>query len=144
MLVSKCFFSLQILAKTYTLGARKTYDRIQESYYGITEPMVEWVVDLCLLYPLYAKNQGKLPIKPIKVKYCMDHFVIDLMDFRASADGVYKWILQKKDLFSWYIWLDPLEDKTANRVCQNLTKWFGENGHLRKLYISHLIFNFYK
>jgi hypothetical protein len=55
------------------------------------------------------------------------------MDFRAMADGNYKWILQKKDPLSRYIWVDALEDKTAGRVCQNLIKWFGENGHPRKL-----------
>jgi hypothetical protein len=89
---------------------------------------------------MQVKNQGKPPIILIKVKYCIDHFVIDLMDFRASANSIYKWVLQKKDLFSRYTWVDPLEDKGALGVCQNLTKWFGENGHLRKLYVYYLIF----
>ena len=120
------------------------YDCIQESYYGITEPMIKWVINKCVRYQMQVKNQGKPLIIPIKVKYCMDHFVIDLMDFQASADGIYKWVLQKKDPFSHYIWVDPLEDKGALGVCQNLTKWFGENGHPRKLYVSCLIFNFYK
>ena len=93
---------------------------------------------------MQVKNQGKPLIIPIKVKYCIDHIVIDLMDFRASADSIYKWVLQKKDLFSRYIWLDLLEDKGALGVCQNLTKWFRENRHPRKLYVFCLIFNFYK
>ena len=59
--------------------------------------------------------------------------MIDLIDFQAMADGNYKWILQKKDLLLRYIWVDALEDKVAGRVCQNLIKWFGENGHPQKL-----------
>jgi len=55
------------------------------------------------------------------------------MDFRALANNNYKWILQKKDLLSQYIWLDKLKDKSAVRVCQNLTKWFGKNRYPRKV-----------
>jgi hypothetical protein len=69
------------------------YDRIQESYYSIIEPIIKWVISKCVRCQMQAKNQGKHPIIPIKVKYCMDHLVIDLMDFRALVDGIYKWIL---------------------------------------------------
>ena len=51
---------------------------------------------------MQVKNQGKPLIIPIKVKYCIDYFVINLMDFRAFANSIFKWILQKKDLFSRY------------------------------------------
>jgi hypothetical protein len=95
--------------------------------------MVQWVVQKCTICILQAANKSKPPIKPIKVKACMDQLVIDLMDFRAMSDGDYKWALQKKDPLSRYIWLDPLEDKTAGAVCNNLEKWFGENGYPRKL-----------
>jgi hypothetical protein len=57
----------------------------------------------------------------------MDQLVIDLIDFRAMSDGKYKWVLQKKDLLLRYIWLDPLKDKTASAICDNLEKWFSEN-----------------
>jgi len=39
------------------------------------------------------------------------------MDFQAQADGDYKWILQKKDPFARYIWVDGLKDKEAYGVC---------------------------
>jgi hypothetical protein len=55
------------------------------------------------------------------------------MDFRAIAHGEYKWIFQKKDPLSQHIWVDPLKDKSAASVCENLTKWFGENRYLQKL-----------
>ena len=91
------------------------------------------MIQQCTICVLQAFNKGKLPIKPIKVKFCLDQLVIDLMDFQAMADSNYKWILQKKDLLSRYIWVDALENKLASGVCQNLIKWFGENGHPRKL-----------
>ena len=91
------------------------------------------MIQRCAICTLQATNKGKPPIKPIKVKFCLDQLVIDLMDFQAMADGDYKWILQKKDPLSRYIWLDALEDKTAAGVCQKLIKWFGENGYSRKL-----------
>ena len=55
------------------------------------------------------------------------------MDFRAIADSKYKWILQKKDPLLQHIWVDSLKDKLAALVCENLVKWFGENGYPRKL-----------
>jgi hypothetical protein len=111
----------------------KTHDRIQDLYYGITESQVKWVIQRCSICNLQAVNKGKPPVKPIKVKFCLDHFVIDLMDFRSMADSEYKWILQKKDPLSRHIWVDPLKDKLAASVCENLMKWFGENGYPWKL-----------
>jgi len=55
------------------------------------------------------------------------------MDFQAIADGDWKWILNKKEPLSRYIWLDPLKDKTAAGVCNNLVKWFSANRHPQKL-----------
>jgi hypothetical protein len=128
------------LLKLIILGVRKTYDRIQELYYGITEGQVKWVIVRCAICTLQAANKGKPPIKPIKVKFCLEQLVIDLMDFRAMADGDWKWVFNKKEPLSRYIWLDPLKDKTAAGVCDNLVKWFGANGHPQKLYVTPAIF----
>ena len=75
------------------------------------------MIQQCAICTLQAANKGKPPIKPIKVKFCLDQLVIDLIDFQAIADGDYKWILQKKDPLSRYIWLDALKDKAAAGVC---------------------------
>jgi hypothetical protein len=69
---------------------------------------------------------------------------MDLMDFRAMADGEYKWVLQVKCSFSRYIWLYALKDKTAASVCAIMTRWFSENGLSSKLYVSLFIFNCFK
>jgi hypothetical protein len=79
------------------------YDRIHENFYRITESQVEWVIERCAIYAIDAANKGKPPIKPIKSKRCSDRILIDLMDFRATADGEYKWIMQVKCPFSRYI-----------------------------------------
>ena len=91
------------------------------------------MIQRCSICNLQAANKGKPPVKPIKVKYCLNQLVIDLMDFRAIADSKYKWILQKKDPLLQHIWVDSLKDKLAALVCENLVKWFGENGYPRKL-----------
>ena len=57
------------------------------------------------------------------------------MDFRAEADGEYKWILQIRCPFSRYVWLYALKDKSAPAVCAILVKWFGDNGLCSKLYV---------
>ena len=75
------------------------------------------MIQRCAICTLQAASKGKPPIKPIKVKFCLDQLVIDLIDFQAMADGDYKWILQKKDPLSRYIWVDELKDKTAAGVC---------------------------
>jgi hypothetical protein len=64
---------------------------------------------------------------------------MDLMDFRSTADGEYKWILQVKCPFSRYIWLYPLKDKSAPSVCEMMIVWFGQNGLCSKLYVFFFI-----
>jgi hypothetical protein len=115
------------------IGVRKTYDRLHENYYSITEAQVEWVLARCAICTLQAANKGKPPIKPIKVLRCLHHLIIDLMDFSSMADGDFKWILQVKDPFSRYIWLYALKDKSAASVCAILKIWFGQNGLPTKL-----------
>ena len=81
MLVSNVF----TFKETYTnyLGVCNTYNRLHDNYYGITEAQVEWVLKRCTICTLQAANKGKPPLKPIKVQRCLNHFLIDLMDFRS-------------------------------------------------------------
>jgi hypothetical protein len=53
------------------------------------------------------------------------------MDFRAKADGEYKWILQIKDHFSRYVWLHPLNEKASAGVAAVMKNWFMYNGYLK-------------
>ena len=46
----------------------------------------------------------------------MDRIQIDVMDFSTNAHGPYKWVMQIKDHFSHYIWLEALQSKRAASV----------------------------
>ena len=59
----------------------------------------------------------------------MDRVQIDLMDFRAKADGDFKWIIQIKDHFSRFVWLHPLVAKESEGVAAIMKNWFMYNGH---------------
>jgi hypothetical protein len=65
---------------------------------------------------LKAANKTKAVVRPILTQQCSDQVQLDLIDFQSLADGQFKWILQIKDTFSRYIWLYPLEEKTAKAV----------------------------
>ena len=97
------------------------------------------MLDKCAICILQAANKGKPPIKPIKAKCYSNRILIDLMDFRAEANGEYKWILQIQCPFSRYVWLYALKDKSALAVCAILVKWFGDNGLCSKLYVFFLL-----
>jgi hypothetical protein len=97
------------------------------------------VIERCASYALEAANKGKPLIKPIKSKRCGNYIVIDLIDFRAIANSKHKWILQIKCLFSCYIWLYALKDKSAALVCEALVVWFSQNGLCKKLYVFFII-----
>ena len=42
--------------------------------------------------------------------------MIDLMDFKSNIDGPCYWIIQIKDHFSRYIWLEEIVNKEATTV----------------------------
>jgi hypothetical protein len=50
------------------------------------------------------------------------------MDFQASANGEYTWLVQLKDMFSRYIWLIPLKNKKAATIAEAIHVWIGQNG----------------
>lgn len=70
------------------LGVDKTYHRVQQLYYGITEADVEWVRKACNVCNQAAPPKAKkLAIKPIIPTGMMDELVVDLMDFTKELDG---------------------------------------------------------
>ena len=50
------------------------------------------------------------------------------MDFRSNMDGPCCWIIQIKDHFSRYIWLEEMIDKEATTVADIMKRWVGANG----------------
>jgi hypothetical protein len=115
------------------IGVEKTYERISENYYGITKANVAWVIKRCNVCSLNAAAKSKAPVTPILSGRCLDRIQFDLMDFRATPDHEFNWILQIKDTFSRYIWLIPLVDKSAETVAKAFDVWIGQNGRARRL-----------
>lgn len=110
-------------------GIKKTMTEVGRHYHGITERNVKWVIDQCVVCTLNKGNKTKPIIRPIVSEGCLDRVQIDLMDFHAKADGDAMWILQVKDHFSCFVWLYPLEDKTATAVATCIDEWFMYNGY---------------
>ena len=59
----------------------------------------------------------------------MDRIEFDLMDFWTLADNKFTWILQVKDIFSRYVWLYALKDKSSKEVANALAQWINQNGN---------------
>jgi hypothetical protein len=89
---------------------------------------VQWVVNRYSICNLSAKAAEKALITPIDSKTTGHRIYIDLIDFRAQMDGPYCWVIQIKDHFSRYIWLEEMKDKESKTVAGIMEKWMGANG----------------
>ena len=75
------------------------------------------------MYATHARNKGSCegnkPIyKPIRVANFLYHIQCDLVDFRSTPcallEDKYKLLLVIKDLFTRFVWLNPLKSKKGN------------------------------
>ena len=71
-------------------GARKTWEKVAEFYWGITEEHVTWMIDHCWTCQLDKGNTTKLVITPIPSSKCNERLQISLMDFSTYEDDGYK------------------------------------------------------
>ena len=131
--------ALRIIGNTHSAKhhqkARKVYEFLRGKYYGISEPMVRWVLKQCSGCELVAPNKTKKIIRPIISSRCLDRIQIDLMDFRSRTEGENRWVIQIKDHFSHYVWVHPLEDKTSEGVARVMANWLMYNGRPRILQV---------
>ena len=61
----------------------------------------------------------------------------DLIDMRSQPDGQFKWILHLKDHFSKLTFLWPLENKTAQNVCDGIAFFIIVFGPMRILQMDN-------
>jgi hypothetical protein len=122
---------LYILIKK--LGIAKTYERIHELYYRISQEDVIWVLSRCAICAQTAANNNPPTVTPIVSHCSLDRVQIDLMDMCATADSKYKWILQIKNQFSCETELVPLETKESAEVATAMRGYFGCYRHPQKL-----------
>lgn len=87
----------------------------------------------CNICTLSAKAMEKPMIKPIVVKGCGHHILINLMDFHSNMDGNMCWCGQIRDPFSRYTWLKAMPDKESTTVADWLEWWIGCYGRPRRL-----------
>ena len=55
------------------------------------------------------------------------------MDFRSNMDGLCCWIIQIKDYFARYIWLEEMQDKESTTIADIIKRWISVNGRPRRL-----------
>jgi putative transposase len=110
------------------IGIHKTHEYLFSRYSGIRQADVREIISRCVICALNKANETAPIIKPITSNCCMQRVQIDLMDFRTDADGEFEWVMQMKDHFSRFIWLDALEGKDSEEIAAKIEKWMGENG----------------
>ena len=79
-------------------------------------------------YTFHKPSRKKIKRNRIFVRTRDQQWDVDLMDMTKVAkynDG-YHYILLAIDIFSWYVWMVPLTDKSGNEVVRALSKIFME------------------
>ncbi|KAM3066491.1 KRAB-A domain-containing protein 2 [Clarireedia jacksonii] len=100
--------------------AKKTYEKLNRDN-------VERIVARCRHRNMHTEQRGERGIKPIISRQPGERLTLDLMDFRADADGEYCWIWQLKDHFSKMIWVKALKGKTTTEATEPLAEWLEGN-----------------
>ncbi|CAG2222742.1 unnamed protein product [Mytilus edulis] len=130
--LEKCIEKFYALSKAD--GARKLYHQIKEHYFGIGEPMIQRYISNNDMQrqkrPLFS---NKAPLIPVDAKKPMERHQVDLVDMRKliveKDDVSYKYILSTMDVFTRFVWLRPLSDKSSEKVAAKLREIYSEFGN---------------
>ena len=71
-------------------------------YYEIVKEEVCCAIKKCQICARKTFNRSRGPLTPILVNDLFKRVQVDLIDFRDTPDGQYKWVLHAKDHFSKY------------------------------------------
>ena len=77
---------------------------------------------------LKTNQKSKKELKPIRSKNFNERVQVDLIDYQASPDGEYKYIMVYQDHFTKFVQLQPLKSKTANEVKKSIEEIFDDFG----------------
>ncbi|XP_046565436.1 uncharacterized protein LOC124274166 [Haliotis rubra] len=110
-------------------GARRLYSTISQHFHGISRPQIErYVQSSSSLTKLHPTFQNKAPLKPVRACVPFERHQIDLVDFSSkleTKDGItYRFVLSILDVFSRFLWLRPLCDKTSQSVVKSLVQMY--------------------
>ena len=98
----------------------KTFNALQEEVYGIQRRDVYDLVFKCAICTFTRCTNSTAPLEPIIVERVIERLQINLIDFRSTPNGHFKWVLHLKDHFLKYTCLFPLRSKTASEVTTTL------------------------
>ena len=130
--INKC------MEKTKGSGIRKIRHRMGANYHGISDAQVARVLEKSTTYQkVKARFGNRAVLTPIRASNVQIRHQIDLMDIRKNAVrscGVtYQYILTVIDVFSRYLWMQPLESKRSSEIARRLTAIYIEHGPPRVL-----------
>ena len=130
--INKC------MEKTKGSGIRKIRHRMGANYHGISDAQVARVLEKSTTYQkVKARFGNRAVMTPIRASNVQIRHQIDLMDIRKNAVrscGVtYQYILTVIDVFSRYLWMQPLESKRSSEIARRLTAIYIEHGPPRVL-----------
>ena len=130
--INKC------MEKTKGSGIRKIRHRMGANYHGISDAQVARVLEKSTTYQkVKARFGNRAVLTPIRASNVQIRHQIGLMDIRKKAVrscGVtYQYILTVIDVFSRYLWMQPLESKRSSEIARRLTAIYIEHGPPRVL-----------
>lgn len=101
---------------------------LKDEFY-IPRPYVEQFLTLCETCASAVSFPRKgIVTKPIVSTDYLSRGQADLVDFRKTPDGEYKWLLVYQDHFTKFVSLRPLKNKEAYGVAVELFKIFADKG----------------
>jgi len=114
-------------------GARRLNLRLHSNYIGVSRKRIQRILDRSKRYrQMKAKFTNKAMFRPITAKKVHDRNQIDLIDMTkwvVQYKGIaYKYILTIIDVFSRFVWLRALDNKSSARVAQELMSIYSEHG----------------
>lgn len=148
---------LMLDMKSVSTNAHMMADRVlRAGYLGISRRYIHTFLSthestVALRVP--KENTQKPVIKSFRPQYPFQHWQMDLMNFEsfARANSGYKYVFVAIDIFTKFVYIAPLKEKSQKHVAQVLIKWFlwgdipdvlhsdngtefkGANGHVEKL-----------
>jgi transposase InsO family protein len=148
---------LMLDMKSVSTNAHMMADRVlRAGYLGISRRYIHTFLSthestVALRVP--KENTQKPVVKSFRPQYPFQHWQMDLMNFESfsRANSGYKYVFVAIDIFTKFVYLAPLPDKSQKHVAQILSKWFlwgdvpdvlhsdngtefkGANGHVDRL-----------
>ena len=110
-------------------GARKLFPGIGGHYTGINiERIQKWLnsnEDHFKINPIFSNKSPLTPVISKSVQGCNQIDLVDMRSMVVSTNSTqYNYVLSVLDVFSRYLWLQPLSGKNSAKVLKHLKEIF--------------------